>query len=56
VLIEQLYSVERNEEDESGAILTDLRKLLDQGLSITDEGEIEDEDREDTDILMYHDE
>ena len=54
VLIEQLCSVERNKEDESGAILTDLRKLLER-LSITDEGEIEDEDREDTDILTYHD-
>jgi hypothetical protein len=44
VLIDQQYSVKRNEEDESGAILTDLRKLL-EGLSITDEEEIEDEDR-----------
>ena len=55
MLIKQQYSVERNEEDQSGAILTDLRKLLER-LSITDEGEIEDEDREDTDILKYHDE
>ena len=54
-LIEQQYSVERNEEDESAAILTDLRRLL-EGLSITDAEEIEDEDQEDTDILMFHDE
>ena len=48
------YLVDNNEEDESAAILTDLRRIL-EGLNIADE-ELENEDQEDTDIIMYQDE
>ena len=54
MLIEAQYSVDNNEEDESAAILTDLRRLL-EGLNIADE-ELKNGDQEDTDIMMYQDE
>ena len=54
MLIEAQHSVDNNEEDESAAILTDLRRLL-EGLNIANE-ELENEDQEDTDIIMYQDE
>ena len=54
MLIEAQYSVDNNEEDESAAIWTDLRRLL-EGLNIANE-ELENEDQEDTDIIMYQDE
>ena len=54
MLVEALYSVDNNEEDQSPAILTDLRRLL-EGLNLADE-ELENEDQEDTDIIMYQDE
>ena len=54
MLIEAQYSVINNEDDESAAILTDLRRLLEE-LDIADE-ELENEDKEDTDIIMYQDE
>ena len=54
MLIEAQYSVDNNEEDESAAILTDLKSLL-EGINIADE-ELENEDQEDTGIIIYHDE
>ena len=54
MLIEAQYYVDNNEEDEWAAILTQLRRLL-EGLNIADE-ELENEDQEDTDIIMYQDE
>ena len=54
MLIEAQYSVDNNEEDESAAILTDSRRPL-EGLNLADE-KLENEDQEDTGIIMYQDE